>query len=71
MTLISFGALYVGLDASSFNDMWCTDTAWTVHLGRLRLELDRPSFLNGPPQKTANRSGCGAIVKSNPTSTNL
>ena len=55
MTLISFGALYLGIDAADFVDIWCMDGALTVHLGRLRLELSSRSRRNGSTQTTNHR----------------
>ena len=51
MTLISFGRLYVGLDAASFTQIWRTTTAWTIHFGRLRLEWDCIQYTVHGPNK--------------------
>jgi hypothetical protein len=46
MTIASFGPLYIGLDTESFWDVWRTSAALSIHMGRVRIELDRPARIH-------------------------
>ena len=43
MTLLSFGPLYIGLDDWTYTECFTYPSHWSIHLGRLRLELEKPA----------------------------
>jgi hypothetical protein len=66
MRLFSIGPLYIGTDKESFWDFWINSTDVSIHLGIIRVELDRPHSRNhGSLQKGTNKPNNGEASQGN------